>query len=268
LLLYLPTYIRLIKISWSNESGAQGPIFLAIAIWLWWRQRHVLSNALAKNPPCNVGWLLVAIAGCMYAIGRSQNVIQLEVSSQVPLLLGAAFILLGRDVVRDLWFPIVFFLALVPVPGSTADFILLPLKMAVSSLVSDGLFAIGLPVARDGVMIYAGPYQLLVANACSGLNSMIALTIVGMLYVYLSTHKAKSRNLILLAAILPIAFLTNLLRVMFIVLATLKSGDTLGRYFHAYAAYVEIAMAFGAFLLLDGLIDFLSRPSSDERSVE
>jgi exosortase B len=259
LLLYIPTYLRLVKVSWSNESGAQGPIFLAIALWLGWRQRALLSNALRATTASNAGWVFVAAAAVMYVVGRSQQFIQFEVGSQVPLLLGVALILLGRTATKELWFPILFLLSLVPIPGSTVDFLLLPLKTAVSSIVANGLFSLGLPVAKDGVMIYAGPYQLLVANACSGLNSMIALTVVGILYVHLSSHKTMSRNILLLASVLPIAFFANLLRVTCIVIATLKVGDESGRYVHAYAAYAEILVAFGAFLLLDHLISFFWR---------
>ncbi len=272
LLLYLPTYWELAKHYWSNEAGAQGPILLAAVLLIVWSKRNLFELFAGDAGTLDAaGWALVLLALVMYLIGRSQQFIQLEVASQIPLDLGIAALLLGWQRAAAFLIPAAFILSLVPVPGSLIDVLLLPLKNIVSSIVTNSLFDIGLPVARDGVTIYAGPYQLLVANACAGLNSMIALTAVGLIYAYLSSQKTRPRTLILVCAALPIAFLANLIRVTCIVLATLEGGDASGRYFHAFAAYGEIVFAFGAFLAFDKLLsafpNFVGRTRGSESGI-
>ena len=128
---------------------------------------------------------------------------------------------------------------------------LVPLKEFVAAAVTDVLFFAGLPIARDGVVIYVGPYQLFIADACSGLNQLVALAAIGALYVHVAAHAARAHSLLLLASIVPVATLANVARVATLVLATYFGGDALGRQLHDYVSYAEIAVAFGAFFVLD-----------------
>src|SRR5690606_20011484 len=142
----------------------------------------------------------------------------------------------------------------VPWPGSFMDALLVPLKEFVSASVTEVLYRGGLPIARDGVVIYAGPYQLFIADACSGLNQLVALGPIGVLYGYLAGHRSRLRYAILPAAILPIATCANLLRVTSLVLATYFGGDGLGLALRDYVSYAEIAVAFGGFFVLDAAL--------------
>jgi hypothetical protein len=80
--------------------------------------------------------------------------------------------------------------------GATLDVVLIPLKYYVSYIVEELLYMAGYPIARAGVVLNIGSYQLLIANACSGLNSMIALTSIGLLYVYLSSRNSFAHHAI------------------------------------------------------------------------
>ncbi len=257
LILYVPTYVELAQTYTGTESGAEQPIFLIVCAWLVWKGRAALLAEAPESRATLVGVALIGLAAPMYILGRSQQFYQLEVGSQLPLSFGILALVCGFGATRRLWFALAFQIFLVPIPGSFLERVLLPLKETVSDLVMNLLFFFGVPIARQGVVISVGPYQLLVANACSGLNSMIALTAVGLLYVHRSGYLNWRRNAILLASVLPIAFLANILRVTGLVLATYLCGDSFGRYFHAFAAYAEIIAAFGAFFALDALLDRL-----------
>jgi exosortase len=161
----------------------------------------------------------------------------------------------GPVAFRRLLFPALFLIFTIPLPGALLDGVLLPLKEQVSNVVVTVLFSLGVPVARAGVVIFVGPYQLLIANACSGLNSMIALMAVSLVYVHMTNDRNPLRNLLLLLTALPIAFLANVLRVAALVLVTFFYGDRSSRYVHSFAAYAEIAFAFAAFFMLDTLIN-------------
>jgi exosortase len=260
LVLYIPAYLDLSHITSGTDGAAQVPVCVAVWVWLLWHKRAEFApaefattsgRAEAGSP---YGWLLIGLAGLMYALGRSQQFLQLELGSQLPLFMGLVLVVLGAGALRRLWFLPVFLLFLIPVPGSLLDELLVPLKKSVSSLVATVLYAGGLPITHDGVVLYVGPYQLLIADACSGLNSMIALTAIGSLYIYLVAYRSWRANLVLLAAILPIAFLVNILRVSGIALTTYFWGDAAGERFHELAAFAEIVAALACFFLLDRLL--------------
>jgi exosortase len=119
------------------------------------------------------------------------------------------------------------------------------------------------PIARSGVMITIGQYQLLVADACSGLRSMFSLSAIGFLYIYLTEHKSFKRNLMLALSLIPIAFLANLIRVMVLILVTYHFGDAAGQGFiHDFAG---LGIFVFSVLTLYSFDKFLGRFFSDGR---
>lgn len=174
------------------------------------------------------------------------------------MLLGALLITLGVGAARILWFALFFLLFMVPLPGFLVDAATGPLKQNVSIIAEHLLYAFGYPIGRSGVTLTVGPYQLLVADACSGLHSMFSLTAMGLLYLYLMEHKSWLRNGILIASILPIAFAANVVRVMVLVLVTYHFGDEAGQGFiHDSAGIVLFVVALLFLFALDGLLGFV-----------
>ncbi len=175
------------------------------------------------------------------------------------MLAGALLILQGTSALRALWFPILYFAFMVPLPGALVDAITGPLKQWVSIIAENVLYAAGYPIARSGVTLSIGPYQLLVADACSGLHSMFSLSALGLLYMYLMARKSWLHNGIMLASILPIAFAANIVRVLVLVLITYHLGDEAGQGFlHGTAGMVLIITALLFFFLLDGVLSRLT----------
>jgi exosortase B len=252
--LVVPSYVDVYRVFWRVERGAQGPVILAVIAWLIWRERDVLRRFAARSPLLP-GLTLLAAGMALYVLGRSQSIYSLEIVAQIPLLLGVASLLWGGQGVRRLWFPLALLAFAVPLPGSLLDPLLMPLKDWVSVTVDNLLHFLGYPIARTGVLLVIGSYRLLIADACSGLNSMVALSGVGLLYVRLAGHDGPSRNVALLASILPIAFAANIVRVLLLVLITYYNGDAAGRTFHDYAGVLEVLLAFAAFFAFDRLLD-------------
>ncbi|MFT3905878.1 MAG: exosortase [Steroidobacteraceae bacterium] len=265
LALYLPSYLSLAQGYWRTNSGTHGPVMLMLILWLVWRERAVFfAPEDPVEKPLTAGQLRLAycaigIGLLCYYVGRSQSVDQLQIGSQLPLLLGLLALLTGRRGLRRLWFPVALLVFVVPVPGSILDSLLLTLKQLVSSVVTDVLYAAGYPMARSGVMLSIGQYRLSVANACSGLNSIVALSGIGVIYVYVVGHASRWANALLLASVLPVAFVANVIRVGLIVLITYHFGDAAGRSFHDKAGILEVIMAFGGFFLVDCFISLFAR---------
>lgn len=259
--MYLPTFIDVARIYWANERGTAGPLILAICGWLGWRVRGRLLALPASGARPLAGSAVLGVGLACYALGRSQEFAQFEVGSLILVLAGLVLGTRGPAGLKATWFPLLHLIFVVPLPGSLLDSILVPLKQQVSIAAEAVMYALGFPVARTGVVLSIGQYQLLIADACSGLSSMIALTGVGLVYVHVAGHASLVRNAILVAAVLPIAFASNLARVCLLMWVTWQFGDAAGQRFHDLAGYSEIALAFALFFGLDSALHGAARLS-------
>ena len=236
--LYVPTYLSLAQRVWASDEQGHGPIVLALSLYLLYAKRHELAAAPAA-PDRWVGVPLLLVGLVLYALGRSQFIIFFEVVSQIVALVALVLLFLGRPALRLVWFALFFMFFMVPLPASLVASLTAPLKSAVSAVAADLLYLVGYPVARAGVMLSIGPYQLLVADACAGLNSMFTLEALGLLYMNLMHYTNVRRNLVLAVLIIPISFAANIVRVMILVLVTYHLGDAAGKGFiHGFAGMV------------------------------
>lgn len=243
LIMYLPTYRALDQFVWGLVGQGHGPVMLALVLWLAW-QRYPKLATLEGPPATLAGSLLLLLGGLIYVVGRSQDVLFLDSISQIPVLMGVLLLLWGWQGLKTMWFPLFFMLFLVPVPGSIVDVVTAPLKMGVSYVAEHILYALGYPIGRMGVTLHIGPYQLFVADACAGLNSIFALEAIGVFYMSVVQHTSRLRNILLAALIIPISFASNVLRVMALVLITYYFGDEVGQGFvHDFAGILLFLVA-------------------------
>jgi exosortase B len=257
--MYAQTYSSLATHIWSRDEQGHGPIILAVSLWLFWRLKDKLIELPARPAPV-LGGLVFAFAMFLYVLGRSQNVLLFEAGSKIPLLMSLLLLFKGRQALRVAWFPLFFLLFMVPLPATWVAALTTPLKSAVSAVASELLYAMGYPVGRTGVILTVGPYQLLVADACAGLNSMFTLEALGLLYMQLMNYTSVARNVFLAVVIIPIAFAANIIRVMILVLVTYHLGDEAGQGFiHGFAGMVLFAVALTLILTVDGLINLFLR---------
>ena len=260
MVLYLPTYYDLSQTVWTEEEYVHSPMVLIAGIWLFWRQREALLAPPQQTRPA-AGGILLGVGLLLYAVGRSQEILLFEVGSQIPVLLGVLLIALGDNAARKLWFPLFFLLFMIPVPILLVDLMTGPLKQQISQLAEDTLYALGYPIARSGVVLTIGPYQLVVADGWSGLHSMFSLSAMGLLYLYLLRYPSRLKNALLIASILPIAFFANVVRVIILVLVTYHFGDEAGQGFlHKFAGIILFAAALLMLFGLDGLYDVVFKP--------
>jgi exosortase B len=237
-ILYLPAYVDLARTVWSTDEQGHGPIILVVSIWLLFGKRHELA-AMAPRPMYWLGVPLLAAGLAFYVLGRSQSFLMLEVGSQILVLSAFVLLFLGRAALRLIWFPVFFLVFMTPFPEALVAVVTGPLKLAVSAVAANLLFALGYPVSRVGVIMNVGQYQLLVADACAGLNSMFTLEALGLLYMNLMQYTSVARNLTLTALVVPIAFAANIVRVCILVLVTYHFGDAAGQGFvHGFAGMV------------------------------
>lgn len=257
--LFVPTYYGLANGIWNNEENAHGPIVLAVVLALFWMKRQ--EWGVVAQPKKGAGLALFGFGLLLYVLGRSQDILIFEVGSEIPIIAGLLLFLRGSGALRAAWFPLFFLIFMLPLPGFLVDAATGPLKQYVSVLAETLLYAAGYPIARSGVMLSIGPYQLLVADACSGLNSMFSLSAMGLLYLHLGRHSNWLRNGIIIAAILPIAFVANITRVIALVLITYYLGDEAGQGFlHGFASVLLFVVALLLLFGLDAALGWAMKP--------
>jgi exosortase B len=243
LLMYAGTYAELARTTWATEEQGHGPLILGASAWLLWSKRREIFSGQAQ-PALAPGFTLLALSLAGYVVARSQGVIEIETASQITMLMAGFLLLHGTGALRRAWFPLFFLLFMVPLPGALVQAITLPLKSAVSVVAEEILYLVGYPIARTGVTLTIGPYQLLVADACSGLNSLFTLEALGLLYMNIMNYQSRTRNILLAVMIVPISFISNVTRVIILVLITYHLGDAAGQGFaHAFAGMVLFVVA-------------------------
>lgn len=258
---YAPTFIDLFKTLWTTDQNAHGPIVLAVSIWfLQFKARQVATDPSIKiSPAIGLGWFVLVLGLVLYVIGRSQAFYLFEVGSIIPVLAGGILILFGKAVLRHLWFAFFFMFFMIPLPGSIIDAMTQPMKIAVSWGAEHLLYELGYPVARNGVILTIGQYQLLVADACAGLNSLFTLEALGLLYMNVMRHESAFRNVLLATLIVPISFASNLIRVVVLSLITFYLGDEAGQGFlHGFSGMVLFITALLLIIGVDSLLRAIS----------
>jgi exosortase B len=250
--LYLPSLVDLFRSIWGSSEQAHGPIVLGVALWLLYRQWPRMQSVAAESSPSDLGWPVLAFGLLLYVVGRSQGVMLFEIGSLIWVLVGIGLLFAGRRAVLSQWFPLFFMLFMLPLPSPVVDALTMPMKMAVSHVADQILFAAGYPIARVGVILHIRQYQMLVADACAGLHTLFTLEAMGLLYLNLVRHDSLLRNVSLALLIVPISFTANVIRVIALVLVTYYLGDDAGQGFlHGLAAVVLFLSA----LLLVSAVD-------------
>jgi len=263
LLLYVPTFHSLATRLWVLDEQGHGPIILAVTVWLTWQRWFALQSASGPRRPV-LGGVLLALGLAAYALGRSQQLDFLEAGSLLPVIAGTLLVMRGFTGLRALLFPLFFLLFLVPLPHMFVQVLTGPLKAGVSHVAELVLHAAGYPIARSGVILTVGQYQLLVADACAGLSSIFTLEALSLVYLNLMRYASTARNVALALLAVPIAFVANVVRVLVLILVTYHFGDEVGQGFMHYAAgmtlfVVAVFLLFGVDRLL-GRVPALAEP--------
>ena len=134
----------------------------------------------------------------------------------------------------------------------------LPMKTAVSYVTDQLLFYAGYPVARTGVILQIGQYQLLVADACAGLQTLLTLEALGLFYLNVVRHTSAFRNVVLALLIVPISFTANVIRVVTLTLITYYFGDEAGQGFlHGFAGMMLFLSALLLTFSIDSLLQYM-----------
>ena len=258
-----PTMFEVAKVSWSTEQGGHGPIVLVTGIWLMWRELTT-AKPVARPGKLTTGLLLLAPLVAIFIVARITGVLEIEGFAMYGALIVGAYLLFGGAVLRTIWFPLVYLAFTLPPPDTVVAAVTQPIKIRISAWAVSLLHAAGYPVASSGVTIQIGQYQLLVAAACAGLNSIVTLGALCLFYVYLRHRSNFTAFVVVSLAAIPVAMFSNFVRVIVLVLVTYYLGEAAAQGFvHDFAGLLMFAVA----LLTIFAIDQIATPLYSRRAV-
>jgi len=209
--LYAAT-LRGLVIEWlSSADASYGIVLAAVALVVLWRRREafILASRTAGSPLPGGAALLAGLA--VYLVGQLGADVFLTRVSFVLVLTGAVWCLAGTSAIRTVAAPLVFLLMAIPLPALLMNAVTLPLQLVASRIGEATLTAAGVAVFRDGNLLELPSTTLEVANACSGLRSIVSLAAIGGLLAW--TESSWPRRVALVAATVPVAIVANGLRI-------------------------------------------------------
>jgi len=263
----MPTLIDVAEEMWSTEEGAHGPIILMTGLWLLWIKWPSVRDSIQPPPAWKAALVLVPLL-ILLPIVRITDLIEIEGYVMYAAVIAAVYALVGGTVIRKLAFPLVYLAFVFPPPQSLIYAMTMPLKVAISEASIALLKLFGYPIGGTGVMIQIGQYQLLVAAACSGLNSIVSLSALTIFYIYVRHASNLRHAALLLLAVIPIAVAANFIRVIILILLTYHAGEATAQSFlHDLAGLTMFATALVLIYLVDLVLQkFLSRQSESSVS--
>ena len=210
LLLYAPILYYMVLHWKASEDYSHGFLIVPLSLYFAWERRRTLARL-----PIEGSWwglLPLALGALALAVGRLGTELMTMRSSFVLTLIGLVLLLLGRRVFRVLAFPLLFLFLMVPLPQSLVNVVAFPLQLVAAGMAVNLLYALDIPALLEGNIIHLANAQLFVAEACSGLRSLMALITLGVVFAYFFRKSLVDRVVIVLSAI-PIAILVNAFRV-------------------------------------------------------
>lgn len=257
--LVLPTMVDVGTQTWTREQGGHGPLVLATGLWAVWRE--LKGKNIDRRPGrLSLGLPILVLFLSLFVVLRITGILEIEAFAMYAAIISAVYILFGGSVMHAIWFPLVYLAFALPPPDSVITFVTQPIKIAISSWAVSALRLFGYPIASSGVTIQIGQYQLLVAAACAGLNSIVTLTALCLFYVYLRHRSDPIAFLIIAAAAIPVAIVSNFVRVLALILITYHFGDAAAQGFvHDFAGLLMFSVALLAIFGVDQFVTpFLS----------
>jgi exosortase len=218
--LYAETLAGLGREWLSSPDASYGVVLVAVAAAVTWQRRDRVARACANSPTHRSAGVFVLIAGLLlFLAGQLGADVFLTRLSLVAVLTGTLWFVVGAAVVGVLAAPLAFVLMAVPLPALIVNAVTLPLQFTASQIAESTLTTAGVAVFRDGNVLELPSATLQVAEACSGLRSLVSLTAIAVLLAWATPGQSRLARVAMVAAAIPVAIVMNGFRIAGIGLA-------------------------------------------------
>lgn len=247
LALYSHVLVKLVHDWATDDNYSHGFLIIPIALFLVWERRAALSSSPVRP---NIAGLAVVLGSLAVLVAGVLGVeLFLTRISLVGVLAGSVLFLYGWRYLRLLAFPLAFLLLMIPVPAILFNQVAFPLQLMASSVGAAALSALHIPVLREGNVMILATTSLEVAEACSGIRSLVSLLTLGIIYGYFTEPRNGVRVLLAVATV-PIAIAANAFRVAGTgVAASFYGAGAAEGFLHTFSGWLvfvsALAMLFG-----------------------
>lgn len=251
-LVFAPILYHMVLHWKAVDDYSHGFLIAPLAVYFAWERRRKIRRTPVE--PSWWGLLPLALGALALMIGRLGVELMAMRVSFVLTVIGLTLLLLGPHIFRVLLFPLVFLFLMVPLPQSLVNVIAFPLQLVATDLAVESLYLLGIPALREGNIIHLANTQLLVAEACSGLRSLMALGTLAIVFAYFF-RKNPIERIVIVASAIPIAILVNAFRVALTGWLTHSLGPEAAEgMIHTTEGFFTFGLAFTALLLEAWLI--------------
>jgi exosortase D (VPLPA-CTERM-specific) len=246
----LPGFVR----AWTNDDYSHGFLVAPLCAYLVWQRRHQLTAV--EVSPSLAGLAVVVVSLLVFVIGELGAEMFLARVSLIGVVAGSVMFVLGTAHARVLALPLGLACLAIPLPAIVFNRIAFPLQLMASRVSEVTLSAFGIPVLREGNLIFLASATLEVAEACSGIRSLMSLMTFAVVYGYF-TETSILRRVLLATAMVPIAVVANALRVAGTGFVAHVAGETAAdNFFHLFAGWLVFMAAVILLFVLQRLMRF------------
>lgn len=240
---YAPVLIGLWNVWLHSDEYSHGFFIIPIALYICWTKKEILADI----PVTSSAWglFIFFLSLVLYVGARYAGITTIASLTMVMCLVGLVYALYGRQILREVSFPLFLLLFMIPVPNQIYSSLTVPLQLFVSQISVTLVSLLGLPILRDGNVIHLPDRTLEVVQACSGLRSLITLLTLSLIMGYFTLRSNFFRILLVLLAI-PVAIIVNIVRVVImIVILFYYQYDLTEDSVHTIYGLVIFALALG-----------------------
>lgn len=266
-ILYSPVLRILIAQWWDDPNYSHGFLIPVFSAWVIWERRERLRQITAK--PARAGWAVLIASLALLFLGLLGAELFLTRISLVGVILGLLLVLRGWPLARALAFPLAALLLMIPLPTIVYNQMVFPLQLLASRLAAGTLQTCHLvPVLREGNVLILPNATLEVADACSGIRSLMSLLAFSVMYGYFAESKTWIRVL-LCVAVAPVAVFSNAVRVMFAAVGSQYWGEEVVEGWpHLLSGIVLFVVATAAMVGFHCLIRTLARKHNQPATID
>jgi exosortase len=237
---------------WNNDPDySHGFLVPFLSVYFIWERWNVLTDETPSPSFWGIGLLSLGLFSLVVGLIGAELYVQR--TSLIVVLSGLVLLILGWKSLWLLSLPIGFLIFMIPLPAIVVNTIAFPLQLFAAQAATFCLFSLGIPVFREGNLIMLASTTLEVAEACSGLRSLLSLLALGTVYGYFSQNVMWKRWMLVVLSI-PIAIIANAFRVAGTgILAHYFGAEAAEGFYHTFEGWLVFVVAF-VLLFLCGII--------------
>jgi exosortase len=253
ILAYLPTFFWMWDRWFERDSYySHGILVPFVTGYFIWQMKDDLAKTIKKESKWGIAFIIFGIV--IYLFASLFRIYFISAFSMFVVFLGLVLHFYGEEIFKKLSFPLAFLVFMIPLPSVVIVKISFHMKLFAAQIATALLNDLRIPAIREGSIIKMRSAQVVVDDVCSGLRSLISLTALGSIFAY-SMKSVMWKRVILFLSTIPIAIITNVIRVLLLASVSEIWGPEYAKGIHDFSGFLIFGIAFFLLLAVKNLIE-------------